>query len=201
MRHVRTLDSQRATAILHQYPSAAALNESRVNELAGLRCDNRHRVVGGRLAQQLVDAARASIGRYHGPAYHNQVRYLCEDLDALRRRIDGLGATIVEMVSGHPVAALIASIDGLGPTTAARILVTVGDPARFQSAGALASYVGVVPGTSESGSRRSSHAHVSPLGNARLRKTLYMTTLSAVQRILGCAPTLSGSGRTESYPR
>jgi len=35
MRHVRTLDSQRATAILHEYPSAAAFNEPRVNELAG----------------------------------------------------------------------------------------------------------------------------------------------------------------------
>jgi transposase len=86
------------------------------------------------------------------------------------------------MVSAHPVAALITSIDGLGPITAARILVTVGDPGRFRSAGALAAYVGVVPGTKESGLHRSSHAHLSPIGNARLRKALYMTTLSAVQR-------------------
>jgi transposase len=85
-------------------------------------------------------------------------------------------------VSAHPLAVLITSIDGLGPITAARILVTVGDPARFRSAGALAAYVGVVPGTKESGLHRSSHAHLSPIGNARLRKALYMTTLSAVQR-------------------
>jgi transposase len=63
-----------------------------------------------------------------------------------------------------------------GPITAARILVTVGDPARFRSAGALAAYVGVVPGTKESGLRRSPRAHLSPLGNARLRKALSMTT-------------------------
>jgi transposase len=84
IRHVRTLDSQRATAILHAYPTAAAFDESRVGELAALRCDDRPRVVGARLAQQLVASARLSVGRFHGPAYHDQVRRVCEDLDALR---------------------------------------------------------------------------------------------------------------------
>ncbi len=182
IRHVRTLDSQRATAILHAYPTATAFDESCVGDLAALRCDDRPRVVGGRLAQQLVASARVSVGRYHGPAYQDQVRRVCEDLDALRDRSNSLASNIKRVVSGHPLAVLIASIDGLSPITAARILVTVGDPARFRSAGALAAYVGVVPGTKESGLRRSSHAHLSPIGNARLRKALYMTTLSAVQR-------------------
>jgi len=104
------------------------------------------------------------------------------DLDALRDRSNGVASDIRRMVSAHPVAVLIASIEGLGPITAARILVSVGDPARFRSAGALAAYVGVVPGTKESGLRRSGHAHLTPIGNARLRKALYVTTLSAVQR-------------------
>ena len=64
--------------------------------------------------------------------------------------------------------------------TIGRILAAVGDPARFRSAGAFASYVGVVPGVKESGTFRSRHAHISPIGNARLRRALYMTTLSAV---------------------
>jgi transposase len=41
---------------------------------------------------------------------------------------------------------------------------------------------GTVPAVKESGLFRSRHAHLSPIGNARLRKALYMTTLSALQR-------------------
>jgi len=182
IRHVHTLDSQRATAILHAYPTAAALDESRVGELAALRCDDRPRVVGARLAQQLVASARLSVGRSQGPAYHDQVRRVCEDLDVLRDRSNGVASDIRRMVSAHPVAVMIGSIEGLGPISAARILVSVGDPAGFRSAGALAAYVGVLPGTKESGLRRSGHAHFTPIGNARLRRALYMTTLSAVQR-------------------
>jgi transposase len=182
VRHVRTLDSQRATAILHAYPTARAFDESCLGALAALRCDDRPRVVGPSLAQTLVAAARVSVGRYHGPAYCDQVRRLCEDIAALRKRSDDLASEITRTVSGHPIGLLLTSIDGLGPITAARILGAVGDPARFRSAGALAAYVGVVPGTKESGLLRSRHAHLSPIGNARLRKALYMTTLSAVQR-------------------
>jgi transposase len=41
------------------------------------------------------------------------------------------------------VGKLLTTIDGVGPLTAACLIAELGDPARFRSAGAIASYVGV----------------------------------------------------------
>lgn len=109
------------------------------------------------------------------------MRYLCGEIDALRTKVNGLASEIERNVSEHTVGALLVSIEGLGALSAARIIAAVGDPARLRSGGALASYTGVVPGTSLSGLRRAGRAGLSPLGNARLRRALYMTTLSAVR--------------------
>ncbi|MGH9886801.1 MAG: IS110 family transposase, partial [bacterium] len=86
VRYIRTLDSQRATAILHAYPTARAFSDDSLPGLAALRCDDRPRVVGDTLARQLVAAARVSVGRFHGPAYASQIRRVCEDIDAMRSR-------------------------------------------------------------------------------------------------------------------
>jgi transposase len=42
--------------------------------------------------------------------------------------------------------------------------------------------VGAVPGTKESGLVTARRSSLSPLGNAQLRRSLYMTTLGAVRR-------------------
>ena len=79
------------------------------------------------------------------------------------------------------MASLLATIDGLATISVARIVAAVRDPARFRSGAAFAAYVGVVPGTYESGLRQAGRASLCPLGNARLRSALYMTTLNAVR--------------------
>ena len=76
---------------------------------------------------------------------------------------------------------LLTSITGLGTLTAARLLAYLGDPAHFRNAAALASYVGVVPATSQSGQSRPGRAPVSQIGNASLRACLWMPTLVAIQ--------------------
>src|ERR1700737_2290524 len=74
------------------------------------------------------------------------------------------------------------SIAGIGPQTAACIIAELGDPARFGSIKALASYVGVAPRLRQSGKRRLSGRRMLPLGNARLRRALWMPTLSAMRQ-------------------
>jgi len=179
-RHVRTLDSQKAATILREYPTAEAFDESCLKRLASVCYDGRRRV-GAEFARGLISSAKESVGRHHGPIYDTEVRYICDDLTVLRHRLRGLGSEIRERVARHPVASLLTTIDGLGPLSAARIIASVGDPARFRHGAALASYVGVVPRTNRSGLRRPGHAVLTPLGNARLRSALYMVTLGAVR--------------------
>ena len=182
-RHVRTIESHRATTILAAFPTAAAFNESSYRKLAALRSEGKHRHrVGPELARTLIDSARISVGRHHGPAYRTAVHYICEDIAQLRTRLEELQAEIVRRVREHPIGVLLTTIDGLGPVGAARIIAAVGDPAQFRSGAALAAYVGAVPGTQRSGLVSPRSAGLSPIGNARLRRSLYMTTLGAVRR-------------------
>jgi transposase len=180
-RYVRGLDTELASAILHDYPTAAAFRGVSVKRLAALRYDTRHKV-GPELAQTLVEAAQRSVGRHHGPAYRVQVRYVCEDLDILRRRLRELDRDLEGKLGEHEVGSLLTTIDGIGPTTAARLIAELGDPARFRAASSLAAYVGVIPALNQSGKRQSTRAPITPLGNARLRAALWMPTLTAVRR-------------------
>jgi transposase len=180
-RYVHSLDSQLAGAILHDYPTAVAFHGVSVKRLAGLRYDTRHRV-GPELARRLIDAAQRSVGQHHGPAYRVQVRYLCEDLDLLRRRLRELDRDIDGKLREHEVGNLLTTIDGIGPTTAARLIAELGDPAHFRTPAALAAYVGVIPGLKQSGKQKQTRAGLTPLGNARLRAALWMPTLTAVRK-------------------
>jgi transposase len=180
-RYVRTLDSELASAVLQQYPTAEAFLGVPWKRLAKLCFDGRQKV-GEELAKGLVEAAKTSVGRHHGPAYRVQVRCVCEDLDVLRRRLREIDSDIERTLKGHEVGTLLTTLDGIGPTTAARLVAELGDIASYRSAAAIASYVGAIPGLRQSGKRQASRAGLTPHGNARLRAALWMPTLTAVRK-------------------
>jgi transposase len=179
-RYVKTLDSELASSILHDYPTAQAFRGVSAKRLAQLRYDGRHKV-GPELARELIEAAQRSVGSHHSEPYRIQVRFVCEDLDTLRRRLRGLDRDIDGKLAEHEVGSLLTSIEGIGSQTAARLIATLGDPADFRNAAALASYVGVIPGIKQSGKNRNTRAALTPIGNARLRAALWMPTLTAVR--------------------
>ena len=179
-RYVRTLDSELAVAILRDYPTAAAFRGVWVRRLAALRYDGRHQV-GIDLARTLIDAARRSVGQHHSATYRLQIRYACDDLDVLRRRLRELDRDIEGKLREHEVGRLLTTIDGIGSNTAACVIAEVGDPARFRSPGALAACVGTIPGLKQSGKRNPRRAGLQPIGNAKLRAALWMPTLTAVR--------------------
>jgi len=180
-RHVKGLDSMLASALLAEYPNAQAFAGAAPRRVAKLVYDGVHKV-GNELAQALIASAKVSVGAHHGPAYRIQVRHTCQDLDTLRRRIKELDGDISTLLDDHEVGSLLTTIDGIGPTTAARVIAELGDINRFANAAALAAYVGVVPGLKQSGKRQSPRAGLSPIGHARLRTALWMPLLTAVRR-------------------
>lgn len=178
---VKSMDSQQASALLHEWPTAAAFAKAKVREVAYLRYDGRH-FVGRELAEQLVATAKKSVGAHHGKAYQLQVKCLCEDLDVLRRRIKGLDQDIDDTLEKHQVGKLLTTIEGIGSNTAARIIAETGNPARFRDGAALAAYVGVVPATSHSGKHMPLRSALTHIGHASLRRALWMPLLTAVKK-------------------
>lgn len=180
-RYVPDLGSETATALLRDYPTAAAFQGVSPRRLAGLRYDGRHKI-GNDLATALLAAAGRSVGRHHGEAYQLQVRYTCEDLDVLRRRLRALERDIERVLDHHEVGRLLTTIEGIGPQTSARLVATFGDFTGFRSGAALACYVGVIPALRQSGKRTSLRASLTPLGAAGLRAKLWMPVLTAVRK-------------------
>ena len=128
------------TTIRPPLPSAAC----RSSAWPRLRYDGRHQV-GLDLARTLIDAARRSVGHHHSATYRVQVRYACEDLDTLRRRLRDLDRDIDGKLREHEVGRLLTTIDGIGRKPPRASSPNVGDPAHFRSADALAAYVGAIP--------------------------------------------------------
>ena len=196
---MRTLESQLAATILSRYPTAASFRGASVKKLARIVYDGSHKI-GEELARALIEAAAKSVGSYHSEPYRLRIKYLCEDLDVLRRRLKDLARDIERKLDDHEVGKLLTTIDGVGPLTAACLIAELGDPARFRSAGAIASYVGVAPRLRQSGKKRFfSGSPTIPFGNARLRKALWMVVLNAVRLQSVAAPVLrtpSGRGQT-----
>ncbi len=180
-RYVSSLDSMLATCLLAAYPTAQAFARTSTRRLAKLRYDGRH-FVGTELAEQLVEAAKTSVGQHHGPAYKLQAVHICQDLDLWRKRLADIERDIKDLLDTHQVGKLLTTIEGIGPQSAARIIAAVGDPARFKSANALAAYLGVVPGLKQSGKSVARRGPIAPVGNARLRMALWMPIVGAVRR-------------------
>jgi len=179
-RHIKELDGAVALTLLSQYPTAASYESASPVAIAKLKTGGRK--VGRELADAVFAAARCSVGRHQGHAYELQVRYLCDDIQLLKKRIGDVEGNISNLLKKHEVGQLLLSIPGVGVQTSARIVSEVGDPKEFASAGALASFIGLVPALRHSGRNRPARANLSPLGHARLRKGLWMPTLVAIQR-------------------
>lgn len=179
-RYVRGLDTGLATAILSRYPTAHAILTATQRTLGAICFDGRRRV-GQLRARALISAAQTSVGQHQTEPYERQVRYACQDILAMRARVRELETEIQHRLEGDEVGNLLTTIQGISTLTAAAIIGEVGNPARFRDAAAFASYVGVIPRLHQSGKRNFSGKSSVPLGNARLRRALWMPVLVAIR--------------------
>jgi transposase len=114
-------------------------------------------------------------------AVHTQFQDLIADLDGRIAQLDHeIAHTLREGVWATSVT-LLSSIPGLGPTTIAWMLVATLNFTLCATPEAVASYAGLAPMTYESGTSVRGRARIGRGGHARLRKALYMATLTAAR--------------------
>jgi transposase len=131
------------------------------------------------MRQQELNRIEALQSAEHGALKaHVQahVAWLDEQIAALERDID-------DHIDRHPQlrgdAQLLETIPGVGATTAAKLLAYAGDVRRFESAKALAAFVGTCPRQRQSGSSLRGRTTMSRAGHKTLRTALYMPALVA----------------------
>jgi len=83
----------------------------RIREKACTDHDGSHKV-GEELARTLIEAAEKSAGSHHSEPYRLRIKYLCEYLDLLRRRLKDLGRDIERKLDDNQVGKLLTTIDG-----------------------------------------------------------------------------------------
>lgn len=108
------------------------------------------------------------------------VRELAGRLAACRARLAARDAEIAGALAGEPAAAVLVSMPGVGPVTAATFLAEVGDASGFRSADALAHYAGLSPRRASSGGGPVSSSK-STSCNRRLRLAMLLAANSARQ--------------------
>ncbi|OHR25227.1 transposase [Corynebacterium sp. HMSC061H03] len=87
---------------------------------------------------------------------------------------------VVAIIQDIPHTAILLSMPGIGPKTAAQILMTVGDMSDFPTAGHLASYAGLAPRTHQSGTSIMSNA-LNRAGNKKLKNALWQSSFASIR--------------------
>jgi transposase len=118
----------------------------------------------------LTPAARKSVARV--------VKLLGKEADAMQKAADALIAVTPALAAD---AALLGSIPGVGTQTASTVLAELPALDRVPSAQSAAAYCGLSPREFRSGSSVRGRTRLSKSGNARLRKALYLPTLTAIR--------------------
>jgi transposase len=118
----------------------------------------------------LTPAARRSVARV--------VRLLGREADRMQAAADTLIAASAALAADRD---LLASIPGVGSQTASTVLAELPALDRVPSAQAAAAYAGLAPREYASGSSVRRRTRLSKAGNPRLRKALYLPTLTAVR--------------------
>jgi transposase len=125
----------------------------------------------GRLASPgLTSATRRSLQR--------TVTFLEKEADRLHKQAEALIAADETLAADSD---LLQSIPGIGAATAATILGELPDAAHFACAQQAAAYAGLAPREYRSGTSVRKRTRLSKAGNARLRKALYLPTLTAIR--------------------
>jgi transposase len=155
-RHRRLLNE--AEALLGELPAPLAERLPAGRKVQPrLAAAARLRRTGERLTDLRLELLRAKA---------REERALAAECAALERRIAG---GLRELGTSLP------TLCGLGPLGAAELLAEVGDPRRFRSADAFASYTGTapIPASSAEVAGRPVHHRLSRFGNRRLNAVLY----------------------------
>lgn len=107
--------------------------------------------------------------------------------DALLRTVGELDAQIAELdvlvrrqAEGREDARRLMTHPGVGPQTALATVLTLGDVSRFENAGKVASYLGLIPGEYSSGNKQRL-GHISKQGSSLMRFLLVEAGQTAVR--------------------
>jgi transposase len=108
-------------------------------------------------------------------------------LDQLEMRIVAYAEQITSQADQSEVAQRLQSIAGVGPTTAAAIVASIGAPQNFRNGRQFAAWLGLIPKQHSSGGK-TRPGRITKRGDAYLRTLLILGAKSSLQSVLRKPP-------------
>lgn len=102
------------------------------------------------------------------------------ELERIIERREAISKEIEACFFALPEAAILLSLPGVGPRTGARMLVEIGDVARFSTPSKLASFAGLGPSDRQSGTSIR-NAVPSRRGNHRLKNAMFLSAFASLR--------------------
>jgi transposase len=165
VRH-RTGDCQRDLAMLRARAALVRARTLLVNHLRGAV-----KSVGGRLPS----CSAASLSRQAGSAVPEGLRSTLDPIltvvGELTEQIRGYDRQLEAMSERYAESAVLRQIAGVGTLTSLAFVLTLEDPTRFPGSRQVGAYLGLTPGTRQSG-ERDPQMHITKEGDPFLRQLL-----------------------------
>lgn len=164
--HHRSADCQRDLGVLRARAALVRARTLLVNHLRGAV-----KSAGGRLpacsAASLARRAESAIDESLRPALAPVV----VAIDEMSEQIRAYERQLETLAEHRPDSAVLRQVTGVGTLTSLAYVLTLEDPARFTQSRRVGAYVGLAPGTRQSG-ERDPQLHISKHGDPFLRQLL-----------------------------
>ncbi|MFZ2539342.1 MAG: IS110 family transposase [Oscillospiraceae bacterium] len=138
------------------------------------------KTVGRKKAQQLVEAAKDSIGVDYGEcAAYFKIQQMINELELINKQLDELEVEMEKALDKTGLSEYLLSIKGIGVVSLAMCLGETGDPLRFEDARQMSKLAGYNLIEDSSGKNKSGTC-ISKRGRKNLRCVLYQMALIMV---------------------
>lgn len=149
----------------------------------GVLCEIKKAVkktVGRKKAQQLVDAARETVGVDYGEyAARFKIQQFVEELELISRQLEEVEEEMSAALAKTESGKYVLSVDGIGVVSLAMCLGELGDPLRFEDARQMSRMAGYNLIEDSSGKNQSGTC-ISKRGRKNLRCVLYQMAMTMV---------------------
>jgi transposase len=176
----KPLTGKASLQILKSCPFPALILKMSVDEIVDELKKAVKKTVGRKKAQQLINAARNSIGvRYGITSAKLKIGLMVEELELLTNQLGRLEVEMKKALMDTGFAAIILSVPGIGVVTAASFLGEIGDPMRFENPRQINRMAGYNLVEDSSGKNKSGTV-ISKRGRKNLRSVLYQMAFTMV---------------------
>jgi len=179
---VSCIKGQQLLALLENFPTAEAITNAAVDQLATVRYGKKQWALPIKFIQKMKHLATDSIAYKTGPAAGYVVQSLVRRIIEAQQETDRLKQQMVEQYKlVNEQESVLTSIPGISQHVAIVLEAYIGDVNRFPDAKKMVAYFGMNPTIDHSGSSKKRKGHLQKKGSGMVRHKLYMAILSVIR--------------------